>query len=62
MGGEGIYSIESQMELVDKQVKLTTKYRKEFLSNLTKFISKQEATDVILAVDFNQSIESSQIK
>ena len=48
--------------MVDKELKSNTTYRREFLDELSTFITTINLTGIIIAIDQNESIDSNQMR
>ena len=58
---ERICIMKAQLDIVENKVKLNAMYRREFFDELSIFITTINPTDVIIAADWNESIDSNQI-
>ena len=54
--------MKAQLDIVDKKVKSNATHRREFLDESLTFITIINLTDVIIAADWNKSINSNQIR
>jgi len=54
--------MKAQLDIVDKEVKLNAIHRREFLDELSTFINIINPTDIIIAADWNESIDSNQMR
>jgi len=62
MNSEGIYTMKSQIDTVDKVIKSNNTYWKEFLEDLADFVMTVNPTNMIIAADWNEWTESKAMK